>query len=125
MKFHMRQTFALSLILFVGFLTGCSKTRSQTALDPAKIPETINKTFANAPDATKETASNYVSAFQSQDTSGAFMQLEQMNQDPNLTPQQRQVVAKAMQTTFVKLQAAAQNGDTAAQATMHSYLSAR
>ncbi len=116
-----------SLFLTAGFLAGCSKSgaNEQMGLDAAKIPDTVNQVFSNAPASTKQAAASYLSAFQSQDTASAFSQLRQMSQDPNLTPEQRQVVAKAMQTTFLKMQAAAQSGDANAQTTMQKYLSTR
>ena len=111
----------------VALLAGCSKSGmgSSGAMDPAKVPVAVSKAFAKAPEAAQLAASNCVSALQNQDTCAAFLQLQQMNQQPDLTPQQHQVVAKAMQATFTQVQAAADHGDTKAQAVMHQYLSTR
>jgi hypothetical protein len=117
----------LNVLVCAALLAGCSKSGvgASGALDPAKVPGAVNRAFAKAPEETKLAASNCVAALQNQDTSVAFLQLQQMNQQPDLTPQQHFVVAKAMQTTFKQLQTAADHGDTQAQTVMHQYLSTR
>lgn len=127
MNFKTITAFLSSGLVLVAALAGCSKSGGggSSALDPAKVPVAVSQAFATSPEETKQAASNCVSALQNQDTSAAFVQLEQMNQQRDLTPQQRAVVAKAMQTTFKQLQTAAAQGDAKAQAVMHQYLSTR
>jgi len=116
----------LGLALLAGAVAGCSKSGSNASvLDPAKVPATVAKAFEKAPAETKQEATDFVATFQGTDVAAAFSQLRRLDAQTNLTPQQRVAVAKAMQTTFVKMQTAAQNGDTAAQATMSQYLSSR
>ena len=126
MKSNLFQCLLVSVALLLASGTGCSKSgANQAILDPSKVPETVNNAFSNAPGETKEAAASCVASFQSQHTAAAFSKLRQMSDRHDLTPQQRQAVAKALQTTFLQMQTAAQNGDTAAQATMHNYLSTR
>lgn len=107
-------------------LTGCSKSATEAkALDPAVLPATVNHAFEKAPEDTKQQAASYVSAFQGQDATSAFNQLRRLGTQQNLSAEQRAVIAQAMRTTFQQLQAAAQSGNTAAQAAMHQYLSSR
>ena len=108
-------------------LTGCSKFGSNPpqALDSSKIPATVSKAFAKSPEETRQAAASYVSAFEGQDVPAAFLQLRKVSAQNDLTPEQRTVVARAMQTTFKQLQTAAQKGNAAAQSVMHQYVSSR
>jgi hypothetical protein len=116
----------LSLVMGTVVLAGCSKSGVNAApLEESKVASTVTQVFAKAPADTKEEAAACVTAFQGADTSLAFSQLQRMTTETNLTPQQRVVVTKAMQTTFKKLQTAAQNGDSTAEKTVHDYLSSR
>lgn len=118
---------ALAGSLLLALAAGCSKSgpQPQQALDPAKVPAVINQAFQAAPDDSKQQAATFVSAFQGQDTPKAFEQLRKLSQQSNLSVDQRAAVSRAMQTTFQQLQAAAQNGDAAAKAAVHQYLSTR
>jgi hypothetical protein len=124
----MKTKFLTSILaaLVVVALSGCSKPAANVqALDPATLPATVNQAFEKAPDDTKQQATSYVTAFQGQDAPAAFTQLRQLSAQKNLSVEQRAVLAKAMRTTFQQLQASAQNGDAAAKAAMHQYLSSR
>jgi hypothetical protein len=118
---------ALAGSLLLVLAAGCSKSgpQSQQALDPAKVPTVINQAFQAAPDDSKQQAAAFVTTFQGQDAPKAFEQLRKLSQQSNLSADQRTAVAQAMQTTFRQLQAAAQNGDAAAKAAVHQYLSTR
>ena len=94
-------------------------------MEPAKIAETVTQAFAQSPDETRQAATQIAEAVQSQNSAAAFNELRRLNDQSHLTPAQRETVTKAMQATFKQMQAAAQTGDHAAQAAMHSYLSTR
>lgn len=119
--------FVFTLLATSLIMTGCSKAggRAPDALPPSKVPETMNKTFGGSTDETKDMATTYVSAFQSQDTSAAFAELQRLSRKHDLTLQQRTVVARAMITTIQQLRAAAQSGNQAADSALHQYLSSR
>jgi hypothetical protein len=107
-------------------MAGCSRhAAAPQTLAADKIPAVVNQAFDQAPDETKEQATSYVTALQGQDAPTAFAQLKKLSTENNLNPQQRRVIAQAMQTTFKQLQDAAQNGNAAAKAAMHQYLSTR
>ena len=127
MKTEIPTTFLLAALLSTTALVGCAKHAAVTPppLDPAVVSATVNHAFETAPDDTKQQATSYVSALQGQDAPTAFNQLQQLRAQKNLNPEQRAAVAQAMRTTFQQLQASAQNGNTAAQAAMHKYLSSR
>jgi hypothetical protein len=117
---------SLYLLAGTAILTGCSKSGANSGmLDESKVASTVTQAFAKAPADTKEEATTCVAAVEGADTSLAFTQLQRMSTETNLTGEQRQVLARAMQATFKKLQTAAQNGDATADKTVHSYLSSR
>jgi hypothetical protein len=105
-------------------LAACSKHTAAT-LSPDKVPEAINHAFSQSTGDAKDVASQVVSACQDQNVIAAFTNLETLSLRHDLTPEQRSVAARAMVATMPKLQAAAATGDTAAQATLHKYISSR
>jgi hypothetical protein len=127
----MKNTYCQTLILlaayFLVFSSGCSKrdAKLQPSLNETNIPSAVNQSFANAPGDTKAAMDGYVSALENHDTVTAFAKICQMSEQRNLTPEQRQVVAKSLVTTLLKMRAEAQNGDQAAQLALHQYLSTR
>lgn len=108
-------------------LGGCSKSGANVAagLDPSKVPAVVAGAFESSSGETKQQAASYVEAFQGQDATVSFLQLQKLKAQNDLTPSQRAVLAKAMQTTLKQLQAAAQKGDAGAQSVLHQYLSSR
>jgi len=74
---------------------------------------------------TKAMASASAAACQAQDAVAAFNDLQKLSQSSDLTAEQRAVTARAMAATFQKLRAASDNGDPAAQAALHNYISTR
>lgn len=114
----------LPLLISLPMITGCSKTGS-TALAVEKIPTAMNEAFKQSSSDTKAMASECVAACQSQNVTSAFTELQRLSQNKYLTPEQRAVTARAMAATFQKLRAASDNGDPAAQAALHLYISTR
>lgn len=113
-------------LMCAAIMSGCSKTGASSSVqDPAKIAVAVNQAFAKAPEPAKEAATTYVAAVQSEDGPAAFAQLQRMRAAGDLTPQQREVIAKAMQSTVKQLQSAAQSGNPKAQTVLHQYLSTR
>jgi uncharacterized lipoprotein YajG len=122
----MKKIYIQFLIISISLplLTGCSKT-SSTALSSEKIPAAMNEAFKQSSDDTKAMVSECVTACQSQNVTTAFTGLQRLSQSKDLTPEQRAVTARAMAATFQKLRAASDNGDAAAQAVLHQYISTR
>ena len=121
-----QKTIQLLVLSLAIIFSGCSKSNSSSPmLEPAKIPSTVSQAFQSAPEETKQAVATFVETFQGQDAAGSFNQLRRLSAQENLSAQQREAVAKAMQVTFTKLQESAQKGNTAAQSAMHDYLSTR
>jgi thiamine pyrophosphate-dependent acetolactate synthase large subunit-like protein len=104
--------------------TGCSKHGAQ-ALAPEKIPAAMDKAFVKASSEPREIAQNVAAACLCQDSATAFADLEKLSQRTDLTPEQRATTAHAMATLFGKLRADSDNGNPAAQAVVHQYVSTR
>jgi len=114
-----------SLLISLPVLAGCSKPSSSAALAEDKIPTAMNEAFKQSSGDTKAMVSECVTACQSQSATTAFAGLQRLSQSKDLTPEQRAVTARAMATTIQKLRAASENGDPAAQALLHQYISTR
>ena len=114
-------------ILAVLLVAGCSKSNSgaSVALPPDQIPKSVSKAFDQSSEGTKQLADKYISDCQNQDVATAFTSLQKLSHKGDLTPEQRKVVVRSMLTTMKQLNAAAKNGDKAAQDTLHQYLSTR
>jgi len=115
---------ALALAVITG---ACSKSgsKSMEVLDPAKAQAEVSNAFAKSTGDNSQAAVSCVAALQAQDTPAAFAQLRKISSQGDLTPEQRVAVSKAMQSTLVQLQSAAQNGNAAAQAAVRQYISSR
>lgn len=116
----------LTLLSGIVGLAGCSKTPTPPpTADLSQAPATFNNTFNHADEPTRQLAAGVAQSFAGQDAAMAFNQMRQLSGQANLTPEQRALLAKTMQTTFQKLQDSARNGDQNAQQTVRSYLSTR
>jgi hypothetical protein len=103
---------------------GCSKHTTQ-ALAPEKVPAAMDQAFVKAVGEPKEIAQEVTTACQNQDAATAFVDLQKLSQRTDLTPEQRATTAHAMATLFGKLRADSENGNPAAQAVVHQYVSTR
>ena len=113
---------SLAASLLIG--SGCSKHTTQ-ALTPEKVPAAIDQAFVKATGEPKAIAQEVAAACQSQDTPTAFTDLEKLSQRTDLTPEQRTATVRAMATLFGKLRTDSENGNPAAQAVVHQYVSTR
>jgi uncharacterized lipoprotein YajG len=118
------QSIFIALSISLVILAGCSRA-SSTTLAPEKIPTAMNDAFKNAPGDTKTMAGECATACQNQDVTAAFAGLQKLSNSKDLTPEQRAVTAKAMASTFRRLQVNAENGNAAAQALVQKYMSTR
>jgi hypothetical protein len=115
-----------ALLASVICLAGCSKAPTPPpAADLSQAPTTFNNTFNHADDQTRQLAAGVAQSFAGQDSAMAFNQMCVLSTQTNLTSEQRALLAKTMQTTFVKLQESAAKGDPNAQQTVRRYLSTR
>ena len=114
---------ALSLLI----AAGCSKpgASAPTPLAADKIPDAVNQAFAGAPEETRQQVASVVTDVQAKDSSTAFVDLQSLSARPNLSPLQRQIVVRAMQTTLQQVRSDATNGNPTAQKVLHQYISTR
>jgi len=119
--------FAAGLALSLMIAAGCSKSGSggPAPLAADKIPDAVNQAFVGAADDTRQQAASVVTDVQTRDSSMTFVDLQNLSGRPNLTPEQRQVVVRAMQTTLQQVRADATNGNSTAQKVLHQYISTR
>jgi hypothetical protein len=127
MKVKLLNLFLCTALISATALAGCSKSGNSTlvALEPSKIPDTMNQAFGKAAPETQQAMATYLADFQAGNTPAAFSELRKMSHQEDLTLEQHVAVAKAFHTTLNQLQTAAKNGDAAAQAAVHQYLSSR
>ena len=114
----------VSLLFSLPILAGCTKAGA-TGLSSDNVPKVIDHAFNQSSGDTKAMVSECVSAYQARDVATAFSDLQKLSQHPDLSPEQRAVTARAMAATFPILRSASDNGDAAAQAVLHQYLSTR
>ena len=114
----------LACLLIALVLTACSKPSAEV-MAPDQVPGAINQAFGKTAGETKDMAADVVSACQKQDPVAAFTNLQALSQKKDLTPEQRSVAAHAMVAELKQMQTASANGDAAAQAALHQYMSNR
>jgi len=118
------QHLVFSLMISLPILAGCSKT-SSTALAPETIPTAMNEAFKQSSGDAKAMACECAAACQSPNVTTAFVDLQKLSRSQDLTAEQRAVTVRAMAATFQRLRAASENGDPAAQAVLHQYITTR
>ncbi len=97
----------------LALLSGCSRDEvpPPQAVPIAEVPKTLDEAFKNANAESRTVASLVNSALQAQDDPRAFVELQALCADPNLTPEQREAASKAMVSVNAKLLESAANGD--------------
>jgi len=110
------------LVVLIG-AAGCSRTsvNSPRALAPEQVAPTLNSAFKDAKPEVKEAANGVVAALQSQDAPKAFVQSQNLTERPDLTPEQRTAAALSRAAALMQLQAAAANGNKAAEDLLQAY----
>jgi hypothetical protein len=111
-----------------GFLcVGCGKdpASAPVALPEEEIPATVSKAFQNADKETLDTVHQFIADVKAHDLPGAFEELQQLNLNRDLTPDQKAVLARASRTTSQKLREAADNGDANAAEVLKTFRSGR
>ncbi len=91
------------------------------ALAPEKVAPTLDAAFKNARPEDQQAAHEVVSALQSKDDPKAFVQLQSLTTRPDLTADQRAAATRSMLSVLAQLQAAAANGNKAAEDLLQAY----
>jgi hypothetical protein len=81
----------------------------------------LQRTFAHASSDTQVLADQFVQSMQDHDPAAALADIQQLRAMPNLTPDQRTILARALITTTRELQTVADSGDPQAAQAMHAY----
>ena len=90
-----------------------------------EIPKAFSQAFKNADKDTHDAADHYVEDMKGHDLSAAFNDIQELFHTPNLTDEQKTVVAGALRTTSKKLHDAADSGDANAAQALKSFGSSR
>jgi hypothetical protein len=103
---------------------GCSQGDTSAVPTPVTAEQAapaVQQAFADAAPEVKEEATEAVAAMESNDDGAAFLRLEQLVARPELSEQQRQAARDAWMAANQRLQAAATNGNAAAEAILENY----
>ncbi|PYJ85297.1 MAG: hypothetical protein DME22_09660 [Verrucomicrobia bacterium] len=120
---------ALTLLWLIACLagSGCNKgaNRPPEALAPEQVAPTLNSAFKQASPEIKQAANEAVSALQNKDEPRAFVQLQNLSTQSDLTAEQRQAAVRSMMSVLAQLQIAAANGNKAAEDLLQAYRSSK
>ena len=102
---------------------GCGKKSegAAEAVPVEQVPATIEAAFNNAPTEVKQQATEAVTALQSQNDAGAFVQLQNLSGRPDLTAEQRKAAFASWMAVNARLQQSAANGNSAAKELLEKY----
>jgi hypothetical protein len=102
---------------------GCDRAAdpAPAAFSTNEAAAAINKTFAGADTANREAAQQLSQALSSDNYSEAFSKVTLLGGSPELTPEQRQVIARSQLTVMERMRAAAAAGDKQAQALLEMH----
>lgn len=106
-------SFLIALLLGAG----CSRSSRDPAagVPVEQVPATIEAAFNNAPIEAKHQAAEAVAALQSQNDTAAFVQLQNLSERSDLTPEQRKAAFASWMAVNARLQESAAKGNSAAQ----------
>lgn len=98
-------------------VAGCKENSSAPAPLPiAQAPKAIEMTFKDAAPALKKKSADAVAALNAKEMDKALFLLQELANQPGLTPKQREVSAGGMLAARAEIQAAADKGDPQAAA---------
>ncbi len=116
---------SFTLVWLTASLTGAGCNRNSDVhpktLAREEVAPTLDDAFKNAKPENKQAASDVVSALQGKDDPRAFVQLQSLSAKPDLTPEQRAAATRSMLSVLAQLQAAAANGNKAAEDLLQAY----
>ena|SRR5687768_11092166 len=116
--FHFFQPFSYVSMLMTALMLGAGcgqKQEAPKALTSKEIPQAIREAFKEAGPEIKEEISRAVVHLEKQNDVEAFLQLQEMSSKPDLTPEQRSVVARSLIGVSQRLQTSAASGNAQAE----------
>jgi hypothetical protein len=92
---------------------GCGKKMAEapTQLSEDQLKPVVTEALQNASQALRDQGNRYLAAIQSHNFALAYQEIRQLEASPDLPPDKRATIARAMRTTFKDLQSAADTGD--------------
>ena len=123
MKFFVLPIVGFPLLFTLLFALGCGnhEVAAPAPLAVEQLPAAIEKAFAKAKPAAKELATQVITSVQAQDYSKAFLDLQTLAANPDLTKEQSSVASSAMMTVNELLKTAVSKGDEKSAATIRNY----
>jgi hypothetical protein len=112
----------LTTAALVAVAPGCKKTAQAPPPMPVEqVAPSIETIFQQAPAETRQLATEAAAAVQSSDDVKAFNDLQDLRARVDLTPQQREAVARSMLAVNQRLRQAAEKGDKKAEQALEHY----
>jgi hypothetical protein len=86
-----------------------------------EVPAAVTEAFQTGPEEIRETAESVASALQANDDPRAFLQLQELIGNPELTHDQRDTATRSLMAISARLAAAAEQGNAAAQQVLEAH----
>jgi hypothetical protein len=122
MKTSRLNAIGMALLVVVSLALGCS--HHDAPLEPlssAELAPALEKAFTKAKPEVRDLITQAITAVQAQDYSKAFLQLNKLQSQPDLTQEQSTVLARGILTLNGLLQSAQSKGDANAAQTLKNY----
>jgi hypothetical protein len=121
----MKRPSVASLLVGISLaVSGCGK-KTPTPVEISVDPAAVSQVFSNASPEVQQQAGQAMSTLQGGDAVASFEQLQRLQNQPGLTPEQMRETGKAAAASLQKVQKAASNGDPAAQRALDRYRASR
>ena len=109
---QIKRTVALiPLALFLASVGCTEQGAAPAALSISQVPEAMEKVFKNAPPEIKQKIEEALADLKRKEADKALVILQDLSNQPNLTPKQRQVTASSLLAVNAEVQSAAASGD--------------
>lgn len=115
----------LTALVAALLLPACDRSSPAVNMDAPVTKEELGEAFADAPAEVREAAEQAGSDAEADNAKEAFARLQALNEVSDLTPEQRQTLARSRNAVLKQLQTGAANGDQEAQQMLQHYQTTR
>jgi hypothetical protein len=106
----------------LSLLGGCGKsTVAEAPLPLGEVPAAVQSAVQQSPEEVRAIAGEVITAMEGREESAAFLNLAELSERPELTPEQRRAVARSLAALQEQVQAAAAKGDKKAEQALEQY----
>ncbi|NLH74005.1 MAG: hypothetical protein GX456_13195 [Verrucomicrobia bacterium] len=105
----------LSVAMAILIAAGCGRGAAPKPVTGSEIPVQLDKLFGKAPEEARLLVGQAKSALRANDLSGAWVALQTLSEQKELTKEQRQFLASAIVTIGAEINKAGEQGDAQAQ----------